>query len=396
MSPPPTGTRPRGNELSSSTAGPYGSLVPLTLLASNSGPGGVPRPPAPAQWMLERYPSALSARHVSAADGSAPMSSVADYNESFLGTMRGIPSSPPPLSPSHSASALDMGAGSPPFLNMLSRRLHGMQPRTLTFMDETQHLIQQFSPNAETDYMMDSDEMLFDELLGTRSAGNQRGVDAGALDVVLSPPPMLSRARLRLMGAVQGGEGARGVRRPVARAGVAPIETSPMRSSSHRMPPSMRSPWRANAPTSAASISRPKTVYEIFCSCCQTCVSVRGMRAILLADTKVDLFSSDGVLSPRVRLLDEDYMTRSCSCKLRDVLCSHCGSVLGYHVSQPCLKCLSSSNNGHFWMFLSRYVTSAVRLDGNRAAMTWQQLLELGIPDYDPADTSLPYELFCR
>ena len=29
------------------------------------------------------------------------------------------------------------------------------------------------------------------------------------------------------------------------------------------------------------------------------------------------------------------------------------GNVVGYHVIKPCQDCLSSRNNGHFWMFLS-------------------------------------------
>lgn len=39
--------------------------------------------------------------------------------------------------------------------------------------------------------------------------------------------------------------------------------------------------------------NRSKTVYRIFCGFCSSIVCNRGMRAILLADLKVELFSTD-------------------------------------------------------------------------------------------------------
>lgn len=45
------------------------------------------------------------------------------------------------------------------------------------------------------------------------------------------------------------------------------------------------------------------------------------MKAILLADTKVELFSTD--LPPQaLKLLDEDKSTSGCRCKIRDTACN--------------------------------------------------------------------------
>lgn len=39
------------------------------------------------------------------------------------------------------------------------------------------------------------------------------------------------------------------------------------------------------------------------------------------------------------------------------------GCVVGYHVILPCATCLSSCNNGHFWMFHSDVTYPVDRLD---------------------------------
>lgn len=44
-----------------------------------------------------------------------------------------------------------------------------------------------------------------------------------------------------------------------------------------------------------------KTVVKLECKYCERCVCARGMRALLLADTKVELFSTD--------LPPEEYVT---------------------------------------------------------------------------------------
>lgn len=63
----------------------------------------------------------------------------------------------------------------------------------------------------------------------------------------------------------------------------------------------------------------------------------------------------------RVQLVYDDYRTRNCKCRIRDVACLGCGNTLGYHVTQPCESCLEACNNGHFWMFHSDGVSCTER-----------------------------------
>ncbi|KXS15868.1 hypothetical protein M427DRAFT_496356 [Gonapodya prolifera JEL478] len=129
---------------------------------------------------------------------------------------------------------------------------------------------------------------------------------------------------------------------------------------------------------SAASLHpqfRSKPVVELECSHCTSRVCGRGMRAILLGDTRVELFSTDLPPPKSVALVEKDYRTRSCRCRIRDVACLVCGCVVGYHVTRPCERCLGACNNGHYWMFLSEAVRARDRLHPtSHSPMTWAAL----------------------
>lgn len=74
-----------------------------------------------------------------------------------------------------------------------------------------------------------------------------------------------------------------------------------------------------NPPNNSAL--RNKIVYNLTCTYCCIPVCERAMRAILLADTKIELYSTD--IPPRaVRTMDEDRMTSGCNCRIRDTVCS--------------------------------------------------------------------------
>lgn len=116
-------------------------------------------------------------------------------------------------------------------------------------------------------------------------------------------------------------------------------------------------------------------------------------------------------------------MTHGCHCRIRDTACTCCGNVLGYHVSQPCDRCLESKNNGHFWMFYAETTEAMERLDAAANVIYWGSLLNqnsrtarhsgdaegmeesFGIfaqgtsdPAYDSAASRMMavYELYCR
>lgn len=65
---------------------------------------------------------------------------------------------------------------------------------------------------------------------------------------------------------------------------------------------------------------RSKAVCSVSCQHCNVNLCSRGMKAILLGDRKIELLSTD--LPPSsVQLLEGDYMTRNCCCRIRDVAC---------------------------------------------------------------------------
>ncbi|OAJ37131.1 hypothetical protein BDEG_21194 [Batrachochytrium dendrobatidis JEL423] len=89
---------------------------------------------------------------------------------------------------------------------------------------------------------------------------------------------------------------------------------------------------------------RSKAVCKLFCRHCESLMCLRGMRAILLGNAEVELFSTD--IPPNgVQLVFEDYLTQNCACRIRDAACLGCGNVVGYHVTQPCEGCLDACNN---------------------------------------------------
>ncbi|XP_064606363.1 protein FAM72A-like isoform X2 [Liolophura sinensis] len=94
---------------------------------------------------------------------------------------------------------------------------------------------------------------------------------------------------------------------------------------------------------------RKKSVYRLECGFCVANLCSRGMRAVLLADTATEMYSTDDPIK--------------------------CGNIVGYHVCLPCRQCLLSCNNGHFWMFNSDAVSSFERLNsrGNEI-QTWGTL----------------------
>ncbi|NXT67374.1 FA72A protein, partial [Chaetops frenatus] len=106
-----------------------------------------------------------------------------------------------------------------------------------------------------------------------------------------------------------------------------------------------------------------RCVSVLCCRFCRQVLSSRGMRAVLLADTDTDLYSTDIPPSGTVDFIGSCYFTAICRCKLKNIACLKCGNVVGYHVICPCKPCLLSCNNGHLWMFHSQAVLGINRLD---------------------------------
>ncbi|KAI9240373.1 MAG: protein FAM72, partial [Podila humilis] len=81
------------------------------------------------------------------------------------------------------------------------------------------------------------------------------------------------------------------------------------------------------------------------CRFCESIICERGMKAQLLADQAIGLFSTDDA-PQSVQLIGSDYKPTNCNCRIRDTACLTCGNAIGYHITQPCEKCLMAENNG--------------------------------------------------
>ncbi|KAG0310944.1 Protein fam72a [Linnemannia gamsii] len=105
-----------------------------------------------------------------------------------------------------------------------------------------------------------------------------------------------------------------------------------------------------------------KEVVRMACRFCETIICERGMKAQLLADQSVALLSTDDA-PQSVQLVGVDYKPTNCLCRIRDTACLVCGNAIGYHITQPCEKCLNAENNGHLWLFHPEYISSCPRWD---------------------------------
>ncbi|WAR26153.1 FA72B-like protein [Mya arenaria] len=105
-------------------------------------------------------------------------------------------------------------------------------------------------------------------------------------------------------------------------------------------------------------------VYLLDCHYCGTKICDRGLKSFLIADEKVELFSTDTVDRSLVELTDEKFRTDR-------------GNVVGYHVAMPCRSCLESQNNGHFWMFNRQAICPYQRLNiEGTSTMVWGDLTQ--------------------
>ncbi|KAG0083958.1 Protein fam72a [Podila epicladia] len=117
-----------------------------------------------------------------------------------------------------------------------------------------------------------------------------------------------------------------------------------------------------------------KEVVRMACRFCESIICERGMKAQLLADQTIGLFSTDDP-PQSVQLIGSDYKPTNCSCRIRDTACLTCGNAIGYHITQPCEKCLMAENNGHLWLFHPEYIFSGPRFDPLFARqLRWEDL----------------------
>ncbi|KAF9049839.1 FAM72 protein-domain-containing protein [Panaeolus papilionaceus] len=131
-------------------------------------------------------------------------------------------------------------------------------------------------------------------------------------------------------------------------------------------------------------IQRPTTithkVWIVDCRTCQTFLTNRAMKAVLLLRPHVSLYSSDTLpincsvyhshseLQPRSSSNNKDPVShRTCECLTQTLCCHGCGNTVGYMIVAPCVRCTSSisannrATNGHRFVFHSSEVIGTER-----------------------------------
>lgn len=128
----------------------------------------------------------------------------------------------------------------------------------------------------------------------------------------------------------------------------------------------------AAAPSRPAPTTPVHRVYNLNCATCDTFLTNRGMRAVLLLKPHIVLFSTDAApcnaeTSWPDESAEEEHIERTCDCLTSSIACHGCGRVVGYHIVAPCLKCTDSvqkhqrSANHHRFVFHHNEVSSNER-----------------------------------
>ncbi|ORY01006.1 hypothetical protein K493DRAFT_210252 [Basidiobolus meristosporus CBS 931.73] len=118
--------------------------------------------------------------------------------------------------------------------------------------------------------------------------------------------------------------------------------------------------------------SNGKKVLFLNCKHCQTLLTDRAMKAMLVARPSVHLYSTDWEpINCRTAFDEQDRLKISCTCELQHTACSCCGNIVGYFIVNPCSRCNSQNTNGHKWVFHLEDVEEASRLNG--LGKSWQE-----------------------
>ncbi|TFK44805.1 hypothetical protein BDQ12DRAFT_742264 [Crucibulum laeve] len=135
-------------------------------------------------------------------------------------------------------------------------------------------------------------------------------------------------------------------------------------------------PYPAPAPLPIAH-----KVWILDCKSCDTFITNRGMKAVLLLRPNVSLYSSDAfpagcsthtsnpdaLRSRASRASSSSAPSRTCECLTQTLFCHGCGNPVGYMIVIPCSRCTSSitatnrATNGHRFVFHASEVTGSER-----------------------------------
>ena len=154
--------------------------------------------------------------------------------------------------------------------------------------------------------------------------------------------------------------------------------SAPMNDVRRTPPPTFLTPNTSPSTTTSSPSNKQndddssRNAYTLSCKCCANVLTRRGMRARLVADARVHIWSTDeqpkyqsqlgSTAYDSVKLVGEKYATTTCQCQLMysrsswhidddsDIACARCETVVGYHIagSKPCDTCSRSNHNAHY------------------------------------------------
>lgn len=125
----------------------------------------------------------------------------------------------------------------------------------------------------------------------------------------------------------------------------------------------------------------PHKVWILDCKSCDTFLTNRGMKAVLLLRPNVSLYSSDALpvncsaltnsnftaAKPPCRPNPSPVPARTCGCLTQTLHCHGCGNAVGYMIVIPCSRCTSSitatnrATNGHRFVFHASEISGTER-----------------------------------
>jgi len=142
-------------------------------------------------------------------------------------------------------------------------------------------------------------------------------------------------------------------------------------------PPTFLTPHTSpSTPSTQASLDddSSRNAYTLSCKFCANVLTRRGMRARLVADARIHIWSTDE--KPAVKMVGSSYATTTCQCQLIDIACEKCDTVVGYHIagSEPCETCSRSNHNAHYHLLRTNQTIGVQNLNVEGNPMRWADI----------------------
>eukprot|EP00929_Paragymnodinium_shiwhaense_P057547 TRINITY_DN2880_c1_g1_i1.p1 TRINITY_DN2880_c1_g1~~TRINITY_DN2880_c1_g1_i1.p1 ORF type:complete len:716 (-),score=117.93 TRINITY_DN2880_c1_g1_i1:230-2323(-) len=139
----------------------------------------------------------------------------------------------------------------------------------------------------------------------------------------------------------------------------------------------------------------PAAVLDLSCASCWRCLSERGMKVKLAADSTVSLYSTD---SRPIGAVDTGAPRwSSCGCSIVDFSCV-CGAHIGYFAASSCRSCTEIQEReglfSHLWFMSADHVQAMPRRGADGRPVQWADAECSPRPIYQDENSFLPLDAF--